>query len=130
MIPQVFDTTTGHELALLSQGHCDTVTACVYSPKTGHLWSTSLDGAVLAWAPWTQPEQEQDTATPHYLDSWLAAAAGGRGRQQHQQQQQGGGGHRGSGRVAAVVTGNVGGRARALPDIDFWSDDEELLVGE
>jgi len=120
LTPQVFDVTSGHEMTVLSQGHYDTVTACVYSPKTGHLWSTGLDGAVLAWSPWTQREQDVSAPSAHYMDAWLAAAAGGRGRQQLQQQQQGDEGS-GSG-------GNRVSRT-ALPDVDFWSDDDELLVG-
>lgn len=125
-LPQVFDIASGQELALLSQGHYDTVTACIYSPHTGHLWSTGLDGAILAWSPYTLPEPETQASTNHYMDSWLAAATAGRGRQQQQQQ----------GRAAAAAggvqaSGGSGRRAgrSALLDVDYWSEDEDLLVG-
>lgn len=120
---QVLDVATGQELALLSQGHYDAVTACAYSPITGHLWSTGLDGALLAWAPKTLPDAQPAQPAPHYLDSWLAAATAGRGRQQEQQRQ---GLASGGSSVAAAAAGSSG-RA-VLPDVDCWSDDEGLLV--
>lgn len=113
---QVFDIATGQELALLSQGHYDTVTACVFSPLTGHLWSTGLDGMILAWCPDTQPDIDAQPTTSHYLDTWLPAAAAGRGRQRQDQEGTGGG-------TAAAAGLRARGRA-ALPDVDFWSDDE------
>lgn len=125
---QVFDIATGQDLALLSQGHYDTVTACTYSPHTRHLWSTGLDGAILAWSPYTLPELEIQASTNHYMDSWLAAATAGRGRQQQGAT---------SGTAAAAAAGEVqasgvGGRraGRSAPlDVDYWSDDEEVLIG-
>lgn len=120
---------TGQEVALLSQGHYDTVTACVYSPNTGHLWSSGLDGAVLAWSPYTLPELETQPITTHYMDSWLAAATAGRGRQQLAASGSAAGAAAGVPQAGAGDSG--GGRAgrAALPDVDYWSDDEDLLVG-
>lgn len=118
MRSQVFDIMSGQQLTLLTQGHYDTVTAAVYSPLTGHLWSTGLDGAVLAWAPWTFPADPEPQAPEHYMDAWLAAATAGRGRQQRQFAVAGGG----------AAAGQQGSKA-PLPDVDFWSDDEDLLIG-
>lgn len=118
------DVATGQELALLSQGHYDTITCCAYSPITGHLWSAGLDGAILAWGPRPLPDAPPAHAAS-YVDDWLASATAGRGRQR-----QGGDDSRGLAAAAAAAGsgGRAGGKA-ALPDVDFWSDDDELLVG-
>ena len=42
------DTATGKRLSKLS-GHYDRVTACVYNPACGELYSASLDGNILLW---------------------------------------------------------------------------------
>jgi hypothetical protein len=120
---QVLDTATGEELRVLGQGHYDTITSCVYSPLTGHLWSTGLDGAVLAWCPYTLRDPQPEPTSQHYMDSWLAAAAAGRGRQQ------GVGGSNGMAAVAAGggAGGSSGGRRVGLPDVDCWSEEEEFL---
>ena len=101
---QVFDIALGQQIALLCQGHYDTVTACVYSPLTNQLYSCGIDGALLAWEPWKdepavvpQPQLQQH----HGLDYWLAAAAGRR----------------------AAPSAAVG--AGPAADIDAWSDDDE-----
>jgi hypothetical protein len=120
---QVFDIATGEQLALLSQGHYDTVTACAYSPHSQQLFTAATDGVVLVWEPWTQPDEDHAGAAAAAVagtagsldpDWWLAAASG---RRQKQQQQQGG--------VAAAAA-----RAASRPvaaDIDAWSEDEDML---
>ncbi|KAF8058843.1 ATCSA-1 [Scenedesmus sp. PABB004] len=114
---QVFDVQSGAEVALLSQGHYDAVTACAYSPRTGQLWSAGADGAVLAWEPWRgadAPDEEdgadaraqQEQAGPG-PDWWMAAASSRR-------------------RAAAPPAAAAAAAAprRTAPDIDAWSDDE------
>lgn len=123
---QVLDVHSGQQLALLSQGHYDAVCACAFSPSTGRLWSAGLDGAVLAWEPRPQDGHgDEGGAGGHAMDTWLAAAAAGRGSSRHHQH------HAASNAAGAGGTGGrrAGGRA-PLPDIDFWSDDEEKLVGQ
>jgi hypothetical protein len=122
----VLATVSGEELGVLGQGHYDTVTACVYSPLTGHLWSTGLDGAVLAWCPYTLRDPQPQPTSHHYMDAWLAAAAAGRGRQQ------GMAGSSGNNSVAAVAAGgravgSSGDHRVGLPDLDCWSEEEEFL---
>jgi hypothetical protein len=116
---QVFDTHSGQALAQLRMGHYDAVTACVYAPNTGRLWSAGLDGAVLAWEPRPQKAPAPQATTGHALDAWLAAAACGRGSSSSSRLQ------------AAGTAGNTSRAAtRApLPDIDFWSDDEATMIG-
>lgn len=108
---QVFNTLTGQQTALLSQGHYDTVTGCVYSPLTDQLFSCGIDGALLTWEPWRdEPETKaQQYQQPHQRDWWLAAAAG---------------------RSLAGVIGAVPAPA-AVPvapaaDIDAWSDEDDV----
>jgi hypothetical protein len=116
---QVFDIASGEQLALLNQGHYDTVTACAYSPNTQQLFSAATDGVVLVWEPWTQPDTAADAAASDAAgqvdrDWWLAAASG---RRQQQQQQPSG-------------PATVGARAANRPtaaDIDAWSEDEGMV---
>jgi hypothetical protein len=83
----------------------------------------------LAWSPYTLPDIDTQPVTNHYMDSWLAAATAGRGRQQRAA------GGSVAGAAAAVTQAGAGGSAggrsggAALPDVDYWSDEEELLVG-
>jgi hypothetical protein len=118
----VFDIDSGEQLALLNQGHYDTVTACAYSPNTQQLFSAATDGVVLVWEPWTQPDADaaddaaaSDTAGQVDRDWWLAAASG---RRQQQQQQQPSG------------PATVGARAANRPtaaDIDAWSEEGGIV---
>lgn len=104
---QVFDIALGQQITLLSQGHYDTVTACVYSPLTNQLYSCGIDGALLAWEPWNDevvanPQQQQ-----YYgMDYWLAAAAGRR--------------------VAQLAQSDTAAPAVSVAaDVDAWSEDDE-----
>jgi hypothetical protein len=119
LLLQVFDVATGRQLTLLSQGHFDMVTACVYSPHTGQLWSAGMDGAVLAWEPWQPPDQEPEENSTSRSDWWLAAAAGGRGSLPQQ------------GTQAVQIAGRAAAgagvlRRMAVADVDAWSDDDDI----
>lgn len=113
---QVFDIASGEQVALLSQGHYDTVTACAYSPHSQQLFSAATDGVLLVWEPWTQPDADgsggaaaADVAGHLDRDWWMAAASGRR-----QQQQQPSGLAFGSARAASRPT---------AADIDAWSEE-------
>lgn len=101
---------TGQQVALLSQGHYDTVTACVYSPLTNQLYSCGIDGAILAWEPWKEEpvDEYQQQQQPHQMDWWLAAAAGRR--------------------VPAAEHRAAPVAATAVADVDAWTDDDEAYM--
>jgi hypothetical protein len=116
--PQVIDIASGEQLALLNQGHYDTVTACAYSPNTQQLFSAATDGVVLVWEPWTQPDTDADAAAGDAAgqvdrDWWLAAASG---RRQQQQQPSG-----------PATSGARAASRRTAADIDAWSEEEGIV---
>jgi predicted phage tail protein len=122
---QVFDIASGEQLALLSQGHYDTVTACAYSPHTQQLFSAATDGVVLVWEPWTELDAEAGDAAAAAIDAaghldrdWWLAAASGRRQQQQQQQQQPSGTYPRAARAASRLI---------AADIDAWSEDDGML---
>lgn len=119
LVLQVFDVATGHQLALLSQGHFDLVTACVYSPRTGQLWSAGMDGAVLAWEPWQSPDDEAEEEGGICRSDWWLASAGGGGGYRPQQGPQASQTAR-----SAPAAAGAGVRRRIVADVDEWSDDD------